>query len=154
MTGQPSLFDQDNRSKRATRYKLEFADTVTGAVLWDALVTEQPHVEILTALRARGIKVRRPVVKGDANDLLVFSRLDPDASIVAAREAHARRATKRSAVLMRLLQADGGWVTRTDVRDVGGDSGDRRVRELRQVGWPIEIAQQREGQAWACRLRI
>lgn len=155
MTDTPSLFDPqpDNRAKRPTRYRLEVCDHM-GRVVWDMLVTEQPPAPVLLALNVRNLNVRRPTVKGDPDRHLVYSRLDPQASITAAHEAHARRATKRSAVLMLLLRHCGGWVARDEVRAVGGDSGDRRVRELRQDGWPIEISQTREGMAWACRLMV
>lgn len=156
MTDHPwSLFDAaaDNRRKRPTRYKLEIVNE-TGGVVYDMLVTEPVPAPIRHALRRLGMHVRRPVVAGDPDRHLVYSELDPQASIAAAHEAHERRATKRSAVLMLLLALNGAWISRDRIREVGGDSGDRRVRELRQDGWPIEIQQRTEKMAWACRLNL
>lgn len=153
MTDQLDLFSPDNRKKRPTRYKLEVVNDV-GGVVYDMLVTEQPPATIRTALRTQNLYVRRPIVKGAPDSNLVYSELDPAASIAAAREFMARRATKRGAVLELLLDRHDHWVIRAEIRSVGGDSGDRRVRELRQDGWPIEIAQQTDKSAWACRLRL
>lgn len=155
MSDTPSLFDAaaDNRKKRPTRFRLDVVDG-NGNVVWDVLVTDMPPAEILTGLRSRGLSVRRPVVKGDPDRHLIYSELDPAASIAAAREFMTRRTTKRSEVLRYLLDFPGQWIPRDKIRQIGGDSGDRRVRELRQDGWPIEISQQRDNMPWSCRLNL
>ena len=70
---------------------------------------------------------------------LIYSAYDPENSIKAAREYATRRKTHVGNTLMLLLDHAGEWVARDDVRRAGGDSGDRRVRELRtRKGWTQE----------------
>jgi hypothetical protein len=85
---------------------------------------------------------------------MTYSELDPAESIAAAREHAARRETQLGHALLLLLARAGTWVDRDDIRAVAGDSGDRRVRELRDRNWPIEIKQLTPERAWSVRLNL
>ena len=142
-------------AKRPTRFKIELVDH-RGVVIWDALVTEFPPPGIRAMLADQGVTARRPArtTGSTAAQNLIYSELDPESSIRAAQEFAARRETKLGEVIMLLLARRNRWVDRDAIREVGGDSGDRRVRELRSVGWPIEINQTKAGAAWSCRLVV
>lgn len=47
--------------------------------------------------------------------------------------------TAKGRVLALLRDNQGRWVPKDDLRSVGGDNGDRRLRELRAEGWPIQM---------------
>ena len=139
--------------KRATRWK---AEVVNGnGVAWEVLVHDFPDAALRSALDRAGFKVRRASAPRDDDELpMVYSELDPVTSIEAAREHAGRRETQIGNVLLHLLDHRGEWVTRETIRAVGGDSGDRRVRELRDRNWPIDISQRIEGAAWHVRLAL
>lgn len=65
---------------------------------------------------------------------------DPWTSHVAAERIEPKRGTRRAQVLDRLRAAAGAWVPGVDLatRDCGGSEGLKRIRELRQLGWPVE----------------
>jgi hypothetical protein len=142
-------------TKRATRFKAEVYDS-NGNVVWEVLVHDWPSPNLAALFRLNGFAVRQPS-KPPAqprDPFPVYSLLDPANSIRAFEEFAARRVTKTVAMLEYLLKIPGVWVERNVIRQVAGDSGDRRVRELRQYGWPIEIQQQADGKPWAVRLNI
>jgi hypothetical protein len=141
-------------SKRATRWKAEVYDS-DDVVRWEVLVHDFPDATVQAALRAAGLKIRRATTPKTSGPVpLTYSELDPTNSITAAREHAARHDTKIGAVLMLLLDADGKWVARAEVRHAGGDQGDKRVRELRARNWPISIAQLAPGQPWHVKLEL
>ena len=140
-------------SKRPTRWKAEVVDVTTGEVAWEVLVHDFPEASLRAALGTMKFAIRRanaPKLSGSLG--LVYSELDPRSSIDAAREHAARRETQMGNALMLLLDRAGDWVPRSDIRKVAGDSGDRRVRELRDRNWPIEIRQLAEGEPWHVRI--
>lgn len=55
---------------------------------------------------------------------------------------------------MLLLDRAPHWVERDEILRVGGAQGDRRVRDWRKLGWPIEIAQRTPGMPWDYRLNL
>lgn len=141
-------------TKRATRFKVEVVDR-NGVVLWEVLAHDMPVGKLTNVLSAYDYKIRRvrtPTVGGTLP--LTYSELDPENSIIAAREYASRRDTHVGNALLLLLDRAPDWVPREQVRKAGGDSGDRRVRELRQRGWPIEIKQLSPGDAWHVRLAL
>lgn len=142
-------------SKRATRFKAEVLDSDDN-VVWEVLVHDWPSANLAALFRLNGFKVRQPVKPPAApkDPFPVYSSLDPANSIKAFEEFAARRATKTVAMLEFMLKLPGVWIEREVVRNVAGDSGDRRYRELRQYGWPVEIQQQRDGKPWAVRLNL
>lgn len=138
-------------TKRATRFKVEFFIDDSEEPAWDALVTEMPPTGLLPSY----VTCKRTTPKKSNYSGPVYSELDPQQSVDAAIEHAERRDTKRGAVLMMLINRNGLWQTRSRIRAVGGDSGDRRVRELRdQGGWPIEIKQFHEGDTWQVRMNM
>lgn len=137
--------------KRATRWKAEVVDG-DGNVLWEVLAHDWPILAAQAALAQAGLKVRRASTPRKDPSSLVYSDLDPENSIKAAREHAERHETQVGNVLLFLLDHAGEWIARDVVRRVGGDSGDRRVRELRQRNWPIEMEQLGEARAWHVRL--
>ena len=80
----------------------------------------------------------------------IVGRDDPENSHTAARLIDPTRGSKRAAVLDLLRQ--GGWVTAERLREVGGGQGDRRMRELRQMGYSIEAKAPSKGTSWSYRL--
>lgn len=140
--------------KRPTRWKAEIVDH-DDAVLWEVLVHDFPEPILRSDLSRLGYRIRRATSPKLSAPLgFVYSELDPKASIIAAREHHVRRETQMSNALMLLLDRAPNWVPRSEVRRVAGDSGDRRVRELRERNWPIEIRQLDPGDAWHVRINI
>jgi hypothetical protein len=142
-------------TKRATRWKAEVVHGSTDEVQWEVLVHDFPEPALRTALGTLGFKIRRantPKLSGPLP--YVYSELDPKASITAAREHAVRRETQMGNALMLLLDRANEWVPRADVRKVAGDSGDRRVRELRDRNWPIAIAQLNEGEPWHVKMEL
>jgi hypothetical protein len=137
--------------KRATRWKAEVVDG-EGHVVWEVLAHDWPEQKMQAALAFAGLKVRRASTPQKEATTLLYSELDPENSIKAAREHAARNETLTGNTLMFLLDHDAEWVDRDVVRRIGGDSGDRRVRELRQRNWPIEMEQLGEARAWHVRL--
>lgn len=124
---------------RTTR-KVEIVD-LDGTVYWAVNATGLPRSggRVDAALKAAGLTARianAPV--GKTRFAVVYSTLDPVASIEAARAHHAKRETQVSSLLMLLLSRPGHWFSREDVRKVAGDSGDRRFREIRDANWPVE----------------
>lgn len=142
-------------SKRATRFKAEVQDS-NGDVVWEVLVHDWPSAKLASLLRLNGFAVRQPdkPTAEPKHPFPVYSALDPANSITAFHEFAARRTTKNVRMLDYLLKIPGVWVEREIVREIAGDSGDRRYRELRQYGWPIEIMQQKDGRPWAVRLNV
>lgn len=141
--------------KRATRFKAEVLDS-DGNVVWEVLVHDWPSQNLAALFRLNGFRVRQPdkPPASPREPFPVYSSLDPQTSIRAFEEFAARRHTKTVAILEMMLKIPGVWIERNVVRQVAGDSGDRRVRELRQYGWPVEIQQQAEGLPWAVRLKL
>ena len=138
--------------KRATRYKAEVRD-LEGTLHWEVLVHDGPTAHLRSVLRNAGFDVVRAASPlADRDDPLNYSDLDPVSSIKAAREHAARRPTQRAKVLLLLLEQAPLWVSRSRIREVGGDSGDKRARELRALNWPIEIRQLDRNAAWHIRL--
>lgn len=137
-----------------TRYKVEIVDGVTDEALWDALVTEDPPQAVRIALADRGLGWRRATEGGRVSKVPLFGEGDPANSIRAAIEFADRRETKNGEVLRLLIKHVNRWVPRHAVRAVGGDSGDRRVRECRQANWPIETKQIGDKEAWHVRLHV
>jgi hypothetical protein len=142
-------------SKRATRFKAEVLDSDDN-VVWEVLVHDWPSPKLAALFRLHGFKARQPVKPSTEpkDPFPVFSPLDPANSIRAFEEFAARRDTKTVRMLEYMLKIPGVWIEREVVRQVAGDSGDRRYRELRQNGWPVEIQQQRGGLPWAVRLNV
>lgn len=142
-------------SKRATRFKAEVYDP-DGNVVWEVLVHDWPSPNLANLFRLNGFAVRQSVKPSAApkDPFPVYSTLDPSNSIKAFEEFAARRATKNVKMLNYMLKIPGVWIERQVVREVAGDSGDRRYRELRQYGWPVEIQQQKDGKPWAVRLNL
>lgn len=141
-------------TKRPTRYKTEVVDT-EGNVAWEVLTHDAPVPALRVALHQQGFTVRRasqPKVSGPLP--LTYSTLDPAESVRAAVEHAVRHETQVGNALLLLIHRMPDWVSRNEIRKVAGDSGDRRVRELRQRNWPIEIEQLRAGDAWHVRLNI
>lgn len=138
--------------KRATRWLAEVVDE-HGKVMWEVLAHDLPEPALESALAALGFRVRRTSADPSRPLTLVYSRLDPANSVKAAREHAARRETFVGNALVLLLDADGAWVSRDEIRRVAGDQGDRRVRDLRDDRkWPIEIKQLTPRGAWHFRL--
>jgi hypothetical protein len=140
--------------KRATRYKAEVFHTATGATVWEFLAHDNPPAGVAQALARGGFGYRRASTPSDEPAGPVFSMLDPDNSIAAGIEFADRRDTARGRVLRHLIANLGVWIPRHKIRSLGGDSGDRRVRELRQLNWPIEMRQLDDDDAWSVRLVI
>jgi hypothetical protein len=71
-----------------------------------------------------------PIVRGD----------DPANSHLAAQRIQPSRDSARGRVLAYLQGRAGQWVDAIELTlpDVGGFGGTRRMRELREGGWPIE----------------
>ena len=135
--------------KPATRFKGEIID-LDDTVIWDALVHEEPPLRVRAALASKGLKFRRANKPSDGPAGPDFSELDPENSIEAAYEHHDRSPSQRTRVLMLLLAHAKGpdpWVTLKDLRRVGGEHGDKRGRELRDLGWPVE-KRPAAGKAW------
>lgn len=141
-------------SKRGTRVKYHVVNK-SDDVVWDVLATELPSRRLMRVLAAEGYTVVRTSGKKVEYRGPTYSSADPSSSVVAAIEAADRADTLRNRVLLLLIRRNGTWVSRENVRLVGGDSGDRRVRELRDEGdWPIEIKQLKDGQPWVVRLDL
>ena len=140
-------------AKKPTRFKVEFVDA-EGVELWEALIAEYPPWEIRRVLDAAGITVRRTSPTRDKEaEQVIYSELDPVSSIEAAHEYISRTDNNNLAhVLQLLLARRNQWVQRSEIRAVGGDQGDRRVRALRKVGWPIETMQEAPRKPWSVRL--
>lgn len=140
--------------KRATRYRVEVVDK-QGVVLWEVLVHNMPDQRLTNVLRSFGYIVRPVNPRNQVGPLpLTYSDLDPETSIRAAREYASRRDTHLGNALVLLIDHAPYWVSRDQVRKVAGDQGDRRVRELRQRGWPVEIRQLHPGEAWHVRMLL
>jgi hypothetical protein len=140
--------------KAATRAKYEVRDG-DGVTHWEILATVFPDLPLRHALATVGYtvhKVSKP--KRGLPSLPVYSELDPANSILAAREADARRSTNDTRVLVYMIAHTGEWIDRETIRKVGGDQGDRRARSLRDVNWPIETRQLNPGEAWHVRLNL
>lgn len=141
--------------KPATRFKAEIVDE-DGNVLWDILAHDMPGMKVKLALARRGMKVCRASVPSKGPVGPDYSELDPEESIEAAYEHHDRSASQRTRVLMLLLayaKDPNPWVPLKDILRVGGSEGDKRGRELRALGWPIE-KQPVPGQAWNTRINL
>ena len=138
-------------TKRPTRFKAEVVNGNDDDV-WEVLVHDFPSTNIRSAFARAGLTIRRASVPRNGPLSLNYSDLDPAASVEAAREHAARRETQLGNALMLLIDRAGEWVSREDIRRAAGDSGDRRVRELRDRNWPVEISQRVEGAAWHVRL--
>lgn len=148
----PTSSPPAKHGKRPTRWKAEVIDR-DGHVLWEILVNYLPDPTLRADLHRLGYRIRRANVPKIGGPLpMVYSELDPAASVAAAREHADRRETQLGNALLLLLDADGGWVPRAAIRRVAGDSGDRRVRELRERNWPVEIRQLVDGDPWSVRL--
>ena len=80
----------------------------------------------------------------------IVGRADPANSHIAAALVEPSRGSKRAAVLDLLRQS--GWVSAERLREVGGGQGDRRMRELRQMGYKIEARPTGSGTSWEYRL--
>lgn len=142
--------------KRATRYRAEIVDG-EGSVLWEVLVRDPPKPKLANVLRSYGYQVRRteqPEPEASGTLPLMYSELDPVNSIIAAREAAARRETHIANVLMLLIDRSPEWVPYEAISKVGGKEGDKRARELRARGWPIDIRQLAPRQPWHYRLLL
>lgn len=143
-------------NKPASRFKAEIVDE-DGNVLWEVLAHDLPGMRFKLALVRDGLKVRRASTPSNGLVGPDYSELDPEESIEAAYEHFDRSDSQRNKVLMLLLayaKDPNPWVSRKDIRRVGGDSGDKRVRELRALNWPTEISQLVPGQAWYVRLNL
>lgn len=140
-------------TKRATRWQAEVIDH-DGNVLWEILAHDWPEDRLRETLADAGLRVRRASVPKSGSTKYVYSIYDPASSIEAAHEHHDRRKTQLSSVLVLLLDQAGRWVPRDEVRAWGGDSGDRRIRELRARNWPIVTKQLVGGQAWCVKLDL
>jgi hypothetical protein len=115
-----------------------------------------PGLGVKLALARRGMKVRRASKpsKGPAGPN--YSKHDPVESIEAAYDHHDRRASQTTKVLMLLLsyaKDPNPWVPLKDILRVGGSEGDKRGRELRGMGWPIE-KQIVPGRSWNTRINL
>lgn len=121
-----------------SRYKIDIVSQVDGRVVFDALVTEMPPREVLNALSNAALTVRRANQPGHVGDAPLYRADDPARSISAALDFAARRDTAIGRVLALLIRESPRWVSREAIRHAGGDSGDRRVREIRSAGWPVE----------------
>lgn len=71
----------------------------------------------------------------------IVGRNDPQNAHVAAARIEPKRGTRNALVLLALRSANGDWVEGTylETPEVGGAQGTRRARELRAMGWPIEL---------------
>lgn len=65
---------------------------------------------------------------------------DPASAHVAAERYEPKRDSAKGRVLAYLRERIGQWVDAPELTrpEVGGFAGTRRLRELRDVGWPIE----------------
>lgn len=80
---------------------------------------------------------------------------DPATSAEAAERYEPRRETAKARVLDYLRERAGQWVDAVDLTrpEVGGFAGTRRMRELRDGGWPIETRPKPgESNTWQHRL--
>ena len=136
-----------------SRYKIDIVSQVDGRVVFDALVTEMPPREVLNALSNAALTVRRTNEPGHAGDAPLYRADDPARSIHAALDFAARRDTAIGRVLALLIRESPRWVSRDEIRRAGGDSGDRRVREIRSAGWPVE-SKRLDGQMDSVRLPL
>lgn len=142
--------------KLASRFKAEITDE-DGNVLWEVLAHDLPGMKLRLALTRSGMKVRRASAPSNGPVGPDYSESDPEESIEAAYEHYDRSDSQRDRVLMLLLayaKDPEPWVSRKDIRRVGGDSGDKRVRELRALNWPVEILQLAPHQPWHVRLNL
>ena len=137
-----------------TRRKYEISRR--GLVVWSVLASKAPSARLRSILDDAGYTVSAPLPYDDPNyNGPHYRNSDPANSIIAALEASKRMSTARLKVLVHLLANNGRWVSRNEIREAGGDSGDRRVRELRDEGnWPIETEQIHEGEPWYVRLNL
>lgn len=136
------------KSKPPVRFRIEFVDP-DGNTVWHCLASSLPP-------DLRCCRPVRPSPRGRADSQLIYSEHDPLASVIAARQAALHRATCRSLCLNLLIDAhfDGtGPVPKRKLQEVGGDSADRRVRELRADGWPIETVVNPDG-AWHYQINL
>jgi hypothetical protein len=78
--------------------------------------------------------------------------------LVAGDRTEPRPGSRRAKVLARLLDTPGVWVLGHELAapEVGGSEGLRRVRELREGGWPIERRPASRGlsTSWEYRLAV
>lgn len=139
--------------KRATRWKAEVVDEDDN-VLWEVLAHDMPAEMFRSVLFDLDVRIRRVSTPRPGTKVYDYSVHDPVNSIKAAREHAARRETQLGNVLMLLLDRDGGWVSRDEIRRAGGEEGPRRVRELRKLNWPVETKQLARGAAWHVRLNL
>jgi hypothetical protein len=153
---QSLLHNPNDGDKPASRFKGEIVDR-EGNVIWEVLAHEYPGLRVQLALRKAGLKFCRASTPRSGPLPMNYSEDDPEESIEAAYEHYDRRDTQTAKVLMLLLayaKDPDPWVSRKDIRRVGGDSGDRRVRDLRAMNWPVEISQLKPGEAWHVRLNL
>lgn len=136
-----------------TRRKYEIT---RGDYVWSPLANEDPSSRLIRVLEDGGYTVSDPLPYKDPDYKgPQFRTSDPINSVVAAFEADKRTSTARLKVLVYLLANNGHWISRNKIREIGGDSGDRRYRELRDQGnWPIETRQFHDGEPWRVRLNL
>ena len=80
---------------------------------------------------------------------------DPGTAHEAAQRYQPKRDSAKGRVLAYLQQRIGQWVDAPELvtPEVGGFAGTRRMRELRDVGWPIETRPKPDGSnTWQHRL--
>lgn len=85
----------------------------------------------------------------------IVRNADPSTAHVAAARFQPKRDSAKGRVLAYLQARLGEWVDAPELtaREVGGFAGTRRMRELREVGWPIETRPHPDGSnVWQHRL--
>lgn len=96
----------------------------------------------LHEIAARGAKGRRETLEAErsTHQAPIVRTDDSGAALEAAERYQPKRDSAKGRVLSYLQERLGEWVDAPDLTTeaVGGFAGTRRLRELRDAGWPIE----------------